>query len=206
MKELWITKHGGKMKGIDSISTSCLVNPFCQQRQCNKDMVCSKCYSKKYLTLRPSLREKMLYNTELLTSRILTDDELPLLNAAIFRFESFGDLINETQLQNYINICLKNKRTTFALWTKNPWTAKNIFNAMKIEKPENLIIILSSPLLNEQVEITDDMWFVDHVFTVYTKKYAKDNGIDINCGAKNCLKCQLCYQKGTEFYINEILK
>ena len=49
-------------------------------------------------------------------------------------------------------------------------------------------------------------WFVDHVFTVYTKEYIKENNIDVNCGSKNCLGCQLCYNKDTEFHIREQLK
>ena len=53
---------------------------------------------------------------------------------------------------------------------------------------------------------TDKFWFIDHVFTVYDKNTIKENNIDINCGGKDCLGCQQCYHKGTEFYIREKLK
>ena len=59
-------------------------------------------------------------NTKILTGRILKEAEIPMINASFFRFESFGDLINVTQVINYFHICKKNKHVHFALWTKNP--------------------------------------------------------------------------------------
>lgn len=203
--ELWITKHGGKMKGIDSISTNCMLNPNCTERQGNEALVCSKCYSKKYLMLRPALRERLTENTGLLTNGIIDENDLPIINRAVFRLESFGDLINTTQMINYINLCYKNSQTTFALWTKNTHILYDIFETRMIEKPDNLIINFSSPILN--MPITSDIpKYIDHVFTVYEKKYLKDHDVNVNCGAKNCLKCKICYTKGTDYFVNEILK
>ena len=62
-------------------------------------------------------------------------------------------------------------------------------------------------MLNKQMELDRErFWFVDHVFTVYDKKFIEENNIEINCGSRDCLGCQLCYHGDTEFYINEKLK
>lgn len=204
---LWMTNHTGKMEGINSIGTSCADNPFCIKRRENGDSVCAHCYAATYMKMRPALKERLKVNAEILTTRMLENRELPFINSHLFRFESFGDLYNETHLENYIQICLHNPFTQFGLWTKNTWILDDVFEKKGIAKPKNMSIVVSSPLLNQQMEIDRKrFWFVDHVFTVYDKKFIETNSICINCGAKSCLRCQLCYFKNTEFYINEKLK
>lgn len=204
---LWMTNHTGKMTGINSIGTSCANNPHCMKRRENKDSVCSKCYAETYMKMRKSLKEHLEENADILTTRLLKEREIPVTNAAVFRFESFGDLYNVTHLANYVLICEKNPFTRFALWTKNTWILDELFNENKIAKPDNLSIIVSSPMLNKQLEIDrEKLWMVDHVFTVYNKDFIDANNVDINCGARNCLGCQRCYHKDTDFYVNEKLK
>lgn len=204
---LWMTNHTGKMEGINSIGTSCADNPFCIKRRENGDSVCAHCYASTYMKMRPALKERLKENAEVLTTRILEGREIPVTNSHIFRFESFGDLYNAMHLENYNNICLRNPFTQFGLWTKNTWILDEVFNQKGIVKPDNMSIVVSSPLLNKQMELDRErFWFVDHVFTVYDKKFIKKNNICINCGAKNCLSCSICYFKNTEFYINEKLK
>lgn len=204
---LWETKHTGKMAGINSISTSCADNPNCIARRQNGDSVCSKCYASTYLKMRKSLKEHLVENSEILQTRLLSEGEIPVTNAQIFRFESFGDLYNAIHLENYLLICKRNPFTQFALYTKNIWILEGVFGQDKTKKPNNLSIIVSSPLLNKQMELDRNRyWFVDHVFTVYDKEFIKDNNVEINCGARSCLGCQICYHKDTDFYVNEKLK
>lgn len=204
---LWVTNHEGKMKGIHSIGTSCVNNPWCIKRRKNGDSVCSKCYAETYMKMRKSLKQRLLENADILTTRLLTDREFPFINDLIFRYESFGDLYNGVHLENYLQICDHNPYTNFGLWSKNTWILDEIFNKKEIPKPDNLSIVVSSPMLNKQMELDRKRyWFVDHVFTVYDKDYIEKNGVYINCGSKNCLSCQLCYHKGTDFYIREKLK
>lgn len=204
---LWMTDHQGKMTGINSIGTSCANNPWCIKRRENEDSVCSKCYASTYMKMRKALKKRLEDNAEILTNRLLKDREIPVTNAAVFRFESFGDLYNVTHLANYVFICERNPYTRFGLWTKNTWILNELFNECKIKKPDNLSIIVSSPKLNEVMEIDKEKyWFVDHVFTVYDKNFIKTNDVNINCGARDCLGCQRCYYRDTEFYVNEKLK
>jgi hypothetical protein len=140
-------------------------------------------------------------NADILTTRVLDKEELPLINACYFRFEAFGDLHNVTQVINYFNICKKNPDVHFALWTKNPGIIKEVAN----EKPKNLVILVSSLFLNKPVDIEKMPW-IDKVFTVYDKETIEREKVKINCGARNCLKCHRCYKKSGAKYINEKLK
>ena len=204
---LWETPQKGKMLGIASIGTACSSNPHCIKRRENGESVCSKCYANTYMKMRKALKTKLEENAEILTTRYLEARELPFINARVYRFESFGDLYNDIHLENYVAICNNNPHTNFGLWTKNTWILNSVFNTKGIKKPENLSIVVSSPLLNKQMELDmEKHWYVDHIFTVYTKDEIKEKNIEINCGAKSCLGCQLCYNRNTEFYIREKLK
>ena len=199
-EKIHITTHSGKMKGMQSIGTTCKLNPTCAKNAKIKGSVCEKCYAQRYTGMRKGLENHLERNTKLLTSRVIPMDELPIVNACYFRFESFGDLHNTTQLISYFNICKKNPDTYFALWTKNPGIVKKVAD----QKPKNLQIIVSSLMLNKPVDISK-MPYIDKVFTVYDKETIKRDGININCGAKSCLTCHKCYKKGNKV-INEKLK
>lgn len=205
--KLWMTEHSGKMTGINSIGTTCATNPWCQRRRENNESVCSKCYAETYMKMRKSLKKRLEDNAEILTTRLLSNREIPVTNAAIFRFESFGDLHNVTHLANYVLICERNPYTHFGLWSKNTWILDELFNKWKIKKPDNLSIVVSSHKLNKVMELDrEKFWFVDHVFTVYDKQFIEEYNVDINCGARDCLSCQRCYHTNTDFYVNEKLK
>ena len=132
---------------------------------------------------------------------------MPVTNDLIYRFESFGDLYNVTHLKNYVEIANRNPYTTFGLWTKNIWILDEVFNKEGVAKPKNISIVVSSPLLNKPLELDrEKYWMVDHLFTVYDKKFIEANKVNINCGSRNCLGCTKCYLDSDTFYINEQLK
>lgn len=199
----YTVKHSGKMEGMQSLSTSCLCNKYCKNRSSNSELVCSHCYAQRQMKMYKNLNACLERNTEILTGRILKEAEIPMINASFFRFESFGDLINATQVINYFHICKKNKHVHFALWTKNSWIIEEAIESGE-KKPSNLQIVYSSPCLNNPVDPGYE--FVDKIFTVFDKDYIKKNGIEINCGAKSCLLCNKCYRRSKEKYINEKLK
>lgn len=210
-----IAKHDGKMAGIPSISTSALVNPFCTARRACNNTVCKNCYACKYLKLRKTLREKTERNTDFYTSVVLSDNDIPTINAAVFRFESFGEIYNTVQLQNYFNIAWNNEHCTFSLWTKNHDLV--IDYCSKHTRPANLNIIFSSRYTNISdynylsekygLDFTDNC---DAVFTVYDKQFAAENNIPIHCGGNRCIDCMRCYKhlanNNSTIEINELLK
>lgn len=196
--------HTGKMKGMSSLSTSVLCNPYCQTYSKDKDKICSRCYAKTQMRCYTSMQKCMEKNTEILTSEVIPMEKLPLINRTYFRFEAFGDLNNTMQVINYFNICKKNKKVNFALWTKNPALVEAVLES-GMKKPKNLQIVLSSHYMNIPADV--EKWnFVDKVFTVYDKDYIKEHDIEINCGARSCLACNKCYRKSKEKYINEKVK
>lgn len=193
--------HSGKMEGMVSISTSVTTNERCKKNAEIEGSICQKCFASKQMKVFPSMEKPMVENQRILTSEILPLEKLPIINNLYFRFEAFGDLNNDIQVINYFNICYKNPKVKFALWTKNPdYIAKAI--AKGYTKPENLNIVLSSLFINQERKNRYD--FVDKIFTVYDKQAAKT--VEINCGAKNCFTCGLCYEKNDVKHIREILK
>lgn len=203
-------KHSGKMADMISLSTSCLTNPNCQKNRAVNGSICQHCYAAALLNMRKTQREKLEKATEFLTKTIINPDNIPFINASLFRFEAFGDLNNSIQVLNYFNIARKNPQTTFALWTKNPFIISYAMKEYEIEKPENMVIIISSLFVNKQLDF-DKMKkiypFIDKVFTVYDPDFIATNNIGINCGARHCAGCQNCYNlKNGLIYINEKLK
>ena len=198
-------EHTGKMAGMQSLSTSNLVNPFCKaHRGCNGS-ICQKCYAHTQMQRYTSMQKCLANNFDILTKELLTSDQIPVINALVFRFEAFGDIYNETQVANYFNICKANPQTRFAIWTKNPAIIERAINA-GYSKPDNIVIILSS-LYTNQVESITKWAFVDKVFTVYDQETIERKNININCGARNCFECQKCYHKDNgEMFIREKLK
>lgn len=213
-KEKWnvhiTTRHTGKMIGMVSLSTSCLKNWYCMNRAADPETICSECYAAAMLNNKfyHGTAAAMEKNFEVLTRTLFPVDAWPVVNTRVFRLEAFGDLANEIQFINYCNFARRNPGTTFSLWSKNMGL---IDKALKdgAKKPRNMIIICSSPFVN--VPLNEKQYkkcypFIDKFFTVYTKDYATENNININCGARNCLECGRCYSKRTAKTVNEILK
>lgn len=207
-----ITEHSGKMKGIRSISTSVLLNAACKKNAENKKSICAYCYA---VTLckfyGEGLQDALAGNTAILSGRVLTDEELPVITDKWFRFESFGDLNNDIQMINYMNIVKKNPGTRFSLYTKRYKIVYDYFKANDV--PENFTLVLSSFLVNHKINLDSFKKLGKFKkgqlksFTVYDKKYFKAHkGFKPNCGARSCFKCSECYRANETEEISEILK
>lgn len=196
-----------KMCGLANLSTAPTCNEYCKARHENPETICHNCYACAQIKRYKNQRAKLEKATAFITSVELEPSDIPgaISDYELFRFEAFGDLINTLQFKNYVTICNATPGTSFALWTKNPFIIDKAFKEYGIEKPSNLIIVLSSIMINK--EAVNNWWFVDKVFTVYTKDFVEANGVNINCGANSCMGCRKCYTKtdGVE-YIAEMLK
>lgn len=191
----------GKMLGVLSISTNCKSNPYCKARLANGESICASCFAQKTEKHYYELYANTALNAEILSTEIIPWELIPKINTDIVRIESFGDLINPTQAENYLRIIIKNPDVRFGWWTKNP---NFIHVALRDyhdgEVPKNVQIVLSSLHLNEESKINPKFkYFISKVFTVYTPCYFNAMNIDmdtfINCGARSCKKCQRCYHK-----------
>ena len=208
--------HRGKMAGNCSYSTSVKLNPRCMARAKDPDSICAICFANQLLSDYAPLEAKVARNTAAITNRILELSELPILRPGLFnafRLESFGDLNNEIQFVNYANMARINpgyKNVT--IWTKNPDLIESAIEKYGITIPDNMNIIYSSPKVNAQVDaaaIKARYPFITAIFTVYSLEYAKAHNITINCGARDCTNCNLCYRphdKNNVLIVNELRK
>jgi hypothetical protein len=206
-----ISEMTGKLKGIPAINTSPLDNPFCERMSQAAGSICSKCYSRRMVSgIRKNCRTGWKTNGEELSSRLLTVSEIKALRLdekapyGIVRFSAHGELINYKHAYNLIKIAQLYPALTFGLWTKRLDVLSEVFVEAEIEKPDNLVVIYSSPFVDKDcsiIAIQAVYPFVDKVFSVMSK----DNG-DVNCGARSCALCQLCYSKSTTPVVIEKLK
>ena len=188
----------GKMQGIPSVSTSCLVNPICKARMKQGDSICAHCFAETTLRRYTACGKAMESNFHLLNDSVLPLDLLPIFaNVAIVRIESFGDVASVTQAINYANLCKVNPNVMFAWWSKNMNIIKTAFD--KVGKPSNVIMVESAPMLDTEIEPSNE--YVDKTFTVYTHDHGQ-----INCGKRSCLGCRGCYRWDTEKSRKELLK
>lgn len=181
-----------KMDGFTSINVSVKLNPFCQAMQKKDEMICKHCYAKRvYPTMEKNYAENLNW--------FLSDEFRPEpIDRKIVRFHSFGEIMNAKHFENIIKLVKYNPDTQFTIWTKRPKIVVEVLDA--VGKPENLILILSSPKVN-QVSGIIPMYF-DKVFTVYSR----DQDVIINC-QKSCKDCMKCYNKNDKtVFINEELK
>lgn len=207
------TGHTGKMKGINSLSTSCLTCGRCAKYASVKGSICEHCFAKTTQERYKDLAVHLANNSITLNDHIFTSEEIASIPVVgeVFRFEAFGDLQSVTQAINYINIARANRKTTFALWTKNPdILAAAVKAGYKI--PKNMCIGLSSlftdlPYNEKGLDHWKQYFHIDFVFTVYTADYALEHNITINCGANDCNGCRRCYTRHKHtMYVNEMLK
>ena len=176
---------------------------YCDRKACNKDYICSSCYSRTILKRRIDLHFKCSKNEWFYSNIELTLKDIPFLNDKYFRFESFGELTSTLKVKNYFLICEKNTDTFFAFFTKMPHIISIAMNYYNIAKPCNCKILQSSYRKNNVDTIKRD--FIDTTFTVYTDDFIKNNSIDINC-EKKCIHCLKCYTHNNIAEISERLK
>jgi len=198
---LYITRrHSGKMQGLWSLNSSVVMNEFCK-KMAKTDSICSKCYGKKLEAFRK--KDKTIpYSVSWYKNGIELScaplTKIPKFRKAkVVRFHSVGELINRQHLENFAAIARANKETLFSIWTKR----KNLFR--NFVKPENMILIYSEPKINKEHKKAPKGF--NKVFTVYNKKFAKENNIEINCEQK-CVTCMKCYSHNNIQVINELMK
>lgn len=207
----------GKLEEFYSISTSVLMNPICQCRAKIDGCICKDCYAvsgaQRFAGLCQGLETNyLILNNFLLAEEVLATIPIPSTNGAS-RIESHGDVATEICAINYTRIVDSHKHLDFAVFSKNISLYKEVFQTDG--KPDNMIFVASSPMVNDVMEVPVDMQkYVDHVFTVYDLDYALAHNIHINCGTwkandldHRCKNCMRCYDKANhEYYINELKK
>lgn len=196
----------GKMQGIKCITTACTTNPNCVElHQCGG--VCEHCYAFKYLSMRPNVRKCYERNTRVLSNGLDVTFLPTFTHNEFVRFESFGDLVDFSHIENYLLIAFKNPKVNFALFTKQRNLLERFFTLYDVKKPSNLSIVSSAFLMNDkglseierarQTNSRLGFKLIDKVFVVYDNENEKsdNNGITVpvyNC-EKRCNNCRFCW-------------
>ena len=212
-----------KLAGLLAINTSITNNPCCIARRnkalkCNDcGHVCLGCYASNlmYGWMYKPAEQLCLYNQYLLTSHLLSEDEIKhidLIPNKTVRFEMFGDTSNTVQAENYVRIPYYWSSCNFGVWSKNLGHYKTAFS--KYGKPGNMTFVKSSEHLNIVDDVKEDEKFVDVVFTVcddinkYNELIKLYNGVP--CAGVSCVGCMACYnyrrENGKVLYVFELLR
>lgn len=190
MQQVHISKMTGKLDGFKAISTNTMSNPYCikQNSSGKADNICTKCYSHTMLkSYRKNMQPALQRNSDLLADRLLTDDELPTILDAFFRFNAHGELINATHLANLAAIARHNQHCNFALWSKRVDIVRRYF--AKHDKPANLILIFSNSKISSILDKPPAPF--DRTFNnVLQHEHIEKQ----NCTGQKCRDCLLCYQ------------
>jgi hypothetical protein len=195
MNAIHITQGLGKMTGIQSINTPTTGNTFCQAMQ-KTNTICKSCYAQRYEKMRPSLVNATTRNL-FLAERYLELGEIPRFSEEIVRYHSYGELINQIHFTNFMYIAAANPHTIFTLWTKRYGI---VHRALKGRgKPDNLILIYSSPIVGKVSALPKHF---NKVFTTFARG---SDMTDINCHG-SCNTCRLCYSHNDTTHIHEIIK
>jgi hypothetical protein len=202
---------GGKLQGIAGVNTSALDNPFCAHMTKNPKSVCAKCYSIRMLeSYRKNCRAAFQKNAEILANDLLYEEEIKPCkkDKTAIRFSAHGELYNLCHLYNCFQIAKVNSDKICTLFTKRIDLLKQ---TTKSEIPDNMIIVYSNPLIDnplseDYIKELELICHINKVFNVFTKDYAMNNGISINCGSKKCKDCMVCYSHNNINVINELVK
>ena len=199
LKTLKISTMSGKLEGIPAVNSNPLNNKFCNKMSKCPGTICQHCFSRKMLkTYRSNCVKSFTSNGDILKSKVLHEDLLPVFNDRYIRISAHGEMINLNHFINICNIAKNNTNSTFSIWTKRkPIIARYVKKYGPI--PKNLIMIYSNEILDKIITSVPKNF--NKVFNVITADSDK-----INCGSKKCIECLACYKLESENIIVEKLK
>ena len=192
--KLWITDHtkGLKLEGFRSLNVSVVDNEFCTANTSIESTVCTRCYARSMERRYTTFADRIAHNTKMLAREFVPRAVIDRMGITdrFFRFHSVGELYGYVHYNNLCRIAESYPETRFALWTKRPRVVQGP------AKPDNLILILSSPFLGAPAPLEPPF---DKVFTVYNKG---EELPDFVCSGK-CINCLVCYTDNDIQYISE---
>lgn len=185
----------GKIEGLSSVDSSCHGCEFCQMMRKSAENnplhICGMCYDHAQEEYREGVKNRHELTMRILSSLEFTVDELRALPiVGMCRFNSSGDLRNDTHARNYVRIAIGHPFAKFALWAKNVKSAEKAFD--ELGKPENMIFIQSSPIIGKPCKRSPH---ADYTFTVYPDEKTTLDAIENGACACNGRKCKECGYK-----------
>lgn len=195
-------RHQGKMVGMNSLSIwGPAAHQFCIASGKNAHRICHRCYYVYGTALvhRETI-DKPMKNYIMLRARRLAPIRTMM---DIFRFNSFGELSGREDIEYFIECCDANPATTFSLCTKRPDIVNSVIGR-GTPKPRNMILVYSWPWRGDRMTPKEEDLpeNFDKIFTAWKIFDEKS----INCGARNCYKCRMCYTFNDVVLVNEMAR
>lgn len=186
----------GKIEGTASLDSSCHGCTFCQKMmkaaEANPQIICGKCYDFRQENYRIAVKNRHMLNLRIMSSVSFTVEELAMLpTAMIDRINSSGDMENATHAGNMVKYAIAHSAARVGLWAKNDAAVQEAFDTYG--KPENVVYIASSPVINKKRALPK---YADYTFTVYDAEHidAAIAGGSMECNGKKCKNCGFkCY-------------
>jgi len=189
----------GKIAGVSSLDSTATNCEFCQaMRQAangNPAHICGPCYDFAQEQYRDTVLNRHTLNMVIFSTIDFTCEELKALPLTpIVRGNSSGDVPNTIYARNFIRLAFAFPYMHFALWAKN--TAPVVQACKDLTKPDNLVLIQSSPIIGTPAKKAE---YFDYIFTVYATKADTEKAIAsgaAECNGKSCTECGYkCYFK-----------
>ena len=190
--------ESGKIELIYSLDSSATNCDFCikmrKAAETNPDLICGFCYDFKQEQYRKEVLNRHSLNLLIMSKIEFTVEELATLpGIGLARVNSSGDAENVIYAKNMLRYAIsRGNLAKVAVWSKNVLAYIKAID--EIGKPENVILIQSSPFINKPV--TRAKYF-DYVFTVYSDADAVRAAIEAGaceCNGKKCKDCGFkCY-------------
>ena len=197
-----ITEHKKQNKLGGFLSINVLPGEYCEKARLVKSSICKQCYGYYMINRYPGLKKALRFNSDVLSSRILTSRECKDIEKKIngkkdligLRFNSIGELINDTHVINLQNIAYEiDPVIPITLWTKRPDLLFKV-----LDKPL-FKIVESNKILNTYIHPVHRSNRIQHTFNVYDDIDLMNHDIR-NCGKYhtrichgNCKECMICY-------------
>ena len=191
----------GKIEGIFSLDSSATSSEFCKAMrkvaENNPAHICGMCYdyAQEHSFKGRNVRNRHALNLLIMSTVEFTKEELTVLPGGLLnRINSSGDTENIIYARNMINYAFSHQFGKIGYW------AKNIFPIIRacdeLGKPDNLVLVQSSPIIGKVVPLAK---YFDYVFVVFATKEDIKEALEkgaCECNGRKCSACGYsCYNK-----------
>ena len=191
--------ESGKIEGIFSLDSSATNCGFCRKMReyaaahPEKQCICGSCYDVRQEGFKLAALARHTLNMIIMSATVYSREELATVPVyGLVRVNSSGDSSGDVYAENMVLFAAAHPGARVTAWAKN--TAGYIKACRKHGKPENMLLICSSPFIDKTAPRPE---FFDYVFTVYSDAEKVREALAagaMECNGKKCRECGYsCY-------------
>lgn len=194
--------ESGKIEGIFSLDSSATNCGFCRKMReyaaahPEKQCICGSCYDVRQEGFKLAALARHTLNLIIMSATVYSREELAAVPVyGLVRVNSSGDSSGDVYAENMVLFAAAHPAARVTAWAKN--TAGYIRACRKHGKPENLLLICSSPFIDKTAPRPE---YFDYVFTVYSTPEKVREALAagaMECNGKKCRECGYSCYNGT---------